>query len=108
MLKHLLDGIFRFAIAQGHPPKGTMNPVLLTVLPEPSRTVVAVAAFTRLRAGEIRGLSWQAYVRPNENDEDSLGSVLVLHSIWRGRVGEPKNSRSKATVPLIPQLAALL
>jgi integrase len=130
-VKHLLGGIFRFAIAQGHLPKGTINPVLftetavipdfdgraytleeialmLTVLPEPSRTVVAVAAFTGLRAGEIRGLSWQAYVRPNENDENSLGSVRVLHSIWRGRIGEPKNSRSKATVPLIPQLAALL
>jgi integrase len=130
-VKHLLGGIFRFAIAQGHLPKGTINPVLftetavvpdfdgraytleeialmLTVLAEPSRTVVAVAAFTGLRAGEIRGLSWQAYVRPNENDENSLGSVRVLHSIWRGRVGEPKNSRSKATVPLIPQLAALL
>ena len=84
-VKHLLGGIFRFAIAQSHLPKGTINPVLftetaavpdfdgraytleeialmLTVLPEPSRTVVAVAAFTGLRAGEIRGLSWQAYV----------------------------------------------
>ena len=130
-VKHLLGGIFRFAIAQGHLPKGTINPVLfsetaavpdfdgraytleeialmLTVLPEPSRTVVGVAAFTGLRAGEIRGLYWQAYVRRNENEENSLGSVRVLHSIWRGRMGEPKNSRSKATVPLIPQLAALL
>ena len=28
--------------------------------------------------------------------------------MWRGRIGEPKNSRSKATVPLIPQLQTLL
>jgi hypothetical protein len=31
-----------------------------------------------------------------------------IRSVWRGRIGEPKNSRSKAAVPLIPQLEALL
>jgi hypothetical protein len=100
-IKHFLGGIFHFAIAQNHLPKGTVNPVMfaetaavpdfdgraysleeialmLTVLPEPSRTVVATAAFTGLRAGEI-----------------------VLRSIWRGRIGEPANWRSKASVPLI-------
>lgn len=34
--------------------------------------------------------------------------IRVLHSVWRGRIGEPKNSRSKAPVPLIPQLEAIL
>src|SRR5258708_29304228 len=80
-VKHLLSGIFKFAIKQGRVPKGTINPVtftetasipdfdgraysleeialMLSVLPEPSRTVVATAAFTGLRAGEIRGLTW--------------------------------------------------
>lgn len=127
-IKHLVGGIFHFAIAQNHLPKGTINPVMfaetatvpdfdgraysleeialmLTVLPEPSRTVVATAAFTGLRAGEIRGLSWEAFT---PGTEGSLGAVRVLRSIWRGRVGEPKNSRSKASVPLIPQLNALL
>jgi integrase len=127
-IKHLLGGIFHFAIAQNHLPKGTINPVtftetaavpdfdgraysleeialMLTVLAEPSRTVVATAAFTGLRAGEIRGLSWEAF---NSGTVDSLGVVRVLRSIWRGRIGEPKNSRSKASVPLIPQLNTLL
>jgi integrase len=130
-IKHLLGGMFRFAIMQGHLPKGTINPVtftetttvpdfdgraysleeialMLTVLPEPSRTVVATAAFTGLRAGEIRGLTWDAYSAADKSDENSLGMVRVLRSVWRGRVGEPKNPRSKATVPLIPQLEALL
>jgi len=33
---------------------------MLTVLSEPSRTDVAVAAFTGLRAAETRGLTWDA------------------------------------------------
>ncbi len=127
-IKHLLGGMFHFAIAQGHLPRGTINPVtftethaipdfdgraysleeialMLSVLSEPSCTVVALAGFTGLRAGEIRGLTWEAYMPGNEN---SLGVIRVLRSVWRGRIGEPKNSRSKAPVPLIPQLEALL
>jgi integrase len=78
---------------------------MLSVLPEPSQTVVALAASTGLRAGEVRGLTWKAYT---PGDENSLGVIRVLRSVWRGRIGEPKNSRSKAPVPLIPQLEALL
>lgn len=127
-IKHLVGGMFHFAIAQGHLPRGTINPVtfaeteaipdfdgraysleeialMLSVLSEPSRTVVALAAFTGLRAGEVRGLTWEAYT---PGDENSLGVIRVLKSVWRGRIGEPKNSRSKAPVPLIPQLEALL
>ena len=63
------------------------------------------AAFTGLRSGEIRGLTWEAYT---PGDESALGMVRVLHSVWRGRIGEPKNTRSKAPVPLIPQLEVLL
>ncbi len=81
---------------------------MLTVLPEPSRTLVALAAFTGLRAGEIRGLNWEAYSPRDPGDDGSLGVIRVLHSVWRGRIGEPKNSRSKAPVPLIPQLEAIL
>ena len=73
----------------GHLPKGTINPVpftetttipdfdgraysleeialILTILQEPSRTVVGTAAFTGLRAGEIRGLTWDAYIARQE------------------------------------------
>ena len=127
-LKHLLSGAFRFAIKQGYLPRGTSNPVsfaetpvipdfdgraysleevalMLSVLLEPARTVVAVAAFTGLKAGEIRGLTWDAY---NPGDETSPGSIRVLRSVWRGCVIEPKTPRSKAAVPLIPQLQIML
>jgi integrase len=79
--------------------------LMLALLPEPSRTVVALAALTGLRAGEVRGLVWEAY---SPGDGNALGLVRVMRSAWRGRVGEPKNSRSKAPVPLIPQLETLL
>jgi integrase len=127
-IKHLLSGIFRFAIAQGHLPRGTVNPVtyaetptipdfdgraysleeialMFSVLPEPSRTTVAVAAFAGLREGEIRGADWKHYT---PGTEDTLGFIRVLSSVWRGRIGEPKSKRSKASVPVIPQLDHML
>ena len=80
-VKHLLSGVFRYAIRIGtlNPP----NPVrevcvperrasadtyaytleeivrMLAVLPEPARTIVAVAGFTGLRRGECVGSSWK-------------------------------------------------
>jgi len=74
---------------------------MLTVLPELSRTVVGTAAFTGLRDGGSR---------------PDLGCLQSSRQKWRkfawlssraplwggGRVGEPKKSRSKAAVPLIP------
>lgn len=127
-IKHFLSGIFRFAIKQGHVPAGTLNPVtsaetsevsefegraysleeialMFAVLPVPSKTVMLTAAFTGLRVGELRGLTWEAYT---PGDEHSLGQISVLRSVWRGRVGTPKTSRSKAVVYLVPQLSVLL
>jgi integrase len=34
---------------------------MLAILPEPAATMVAVAAFTGARKGEIRGFLWQDY-----------------------------------------------
>jgi len=127
-IKHLLSGVYRYAIRQGHVPTGTTNPVtsaetasvpdfdgraytleeialMFAVLPDLSRTVMMTAAFTGLRVGELRGLTWDSYT---PGDDNSLGVLRVLRSIWRGRVGTPKTKRSKALVPLIPQVCALL
>ncbi len=128
-VKNFLSGVFRHAAQQGY--FDSANPVklaevpafagnasetkpysleeiaaMLTVLPEPSATAVATAAFTGLRLGELRGLTWQAY-EPAE-DENSLGWLNVRQSIWRSRIGEPKTAKSKAPVPVIPQLAVRL
>jgi hypothetical protein len=34
---------------------------VLAILPEPAATIVAVAAFTGARKGEIRGFLWEGY-----------------------------------------------
>src|SRR6266850_2635447 len=72
---------------------------MLGKLPEPARSAVAVAAFTGLREGEIRGLRW----------EDFTGDTLnVRRSIWRTHVHEPKTEKSIAPVPVIPFLEKIL
>jgi integrase len=72
---------------------------MLAVLPEPSSTICAVAAFAGLRRSELRGLRW----------EDFDGEkIMVNRSVWEGFTNEPKTKRSKAAVPVIPQLRAIL
>jgi integrase len=128
-IKNFLSGIFRHAAQQGY--FDGANPVRLAEIPafaptasetkpysfeeivamlkvplEPSATIVAAAGFTGLRLGELRGLTWEAY-QPAP-DENSLGSLSVTRSVWRSSVGEPKTAKSKAPVPVIPQLARML
>src|SRR5450631_1612857 len=79
---------------------------MLKVLSEPSATAVATAAFTGLRLGELRGLTWESF-EPAQ-DEESLGWLNVTRSVWRSTVGDPKTAKSKAPVPVIPQLAQRL
>jgi integrase len=62
-------------------------------------TVVAVAAFTGVRKGELRGLLWENY---------DGAQVLISQSFWRGHALEPKTRQSKAPVPVIEQLAQQL
>jgi len=125
-VKNLLSGIFRHAAQQGYldganPVKlaevpafapATADPqayslgeigTMLKVLPEPSSTAVATAAFTGLRLGELRGLTWESYEQAQ--DAESLGWLRVNRSVWRNSVGDPKTAKSKAPVPVIPQLA---
>jgi integrase len=78
---------------------------MLKVLSEPSATAVATAAFTGIRLGELRGLTWESF-EPAQ-DEESLGWVNVTRTVWR-TVGDPKTAKSKAPVPVIPQLAQRL
>jgi integrase len=120
-LKSILSAIFKLAIQQGYRPGP--NPVretslprapeseetvaydietvlaMLRVVPEPSRTVIAVAAFSGLRCCEIEGLQWESY------DGNSL---KVLRGMWRGIAGETKSKASKASVPVIAPLRNLL
>jgi integrase len=72
---------------------------MLAVLAEPARTIVAVAAFTGARRGEIRGMLW-------ENFRDD--SIFIAHSMWESHINEPKTKASKAPVPVVRQLGAML
>jgi integrase len=120
-IKGFVSGIFTFALNEGvYAGTNPMQPVLIpparpasetyayssneilqimAVVPEPARTVVAVAAYTGLRAGEIAALRWE---------DLSDGSLIVARSIWRGHLSEPKTAASKAAVPIIPQLSVIL
>jgi integrase len=72
---------------------------ILSMLEEPARTVVLTAALTGLRKGEIRGLRWA----------DFNGRELsVRRSFWNKFENEPKTRKSRAPVPVIPQLADAL
>jgi hypothetical protein len=60
---------------------------MLNVLPEPAATIVAVAAFTGVRKGELLGL-WENY------DGEQ---VLISRSFWRGHLLEPKTRLAKTS-----------
>jgi integrase len=72
---------------------------MLDKLPEPARTVCAVAAFTGLSRSELRGLQWQDY------DGET---IKVQRKIWRDYVGPTKTEAREAGVPVISLLVKIL
>jgi hypothetical protein len=69
---------------------------MLNVLSEPAATIVAAAAFTGARKGELRGFLWESY------DGER---IFISQSFWRGHAQPPKTKHSSAPVPVIAQLA---
>jgi len=120
-IKHFLSGAFRYARRQGvlenpNPMHDVEIPKarpagetyaysleeeaqMLAILPEPTATVVATAAFTGARKGEIRGFTWENY---------DGSEIRVEKSVWRSHVDEPKRPKSKGAIPVIAQLKLLL
>jgi integrase len=120
-IKSFLSGIFRLADQQGYyeganPVRETSLPqvrpadetyaysleeilTMIDAVPEPASTLIAAAAFTGARRGELRGMSW-------ENYRD--GELLIARSIWNGITTDPKTRKSKAPIPIIPKLATKL
>jgi integrase len=121
-IKSFLSGVFRLAIQQGYYDAGA-NPVretsipaarhsdesyayslaeeltMIQAVPEPAATLLAVAAFTGARRGELRGMRWENYRN---------GELLIDRSVWNGISTEPKSKKSKAPIPIIAWLAAKL
>jgi integrase len=124
-IKHFMSAVITFAIQEGAlkmehnpiqlikvPEGAKTNPTraydlneiakMMEVLPEPANTVVATAAFTGLRRGEIRGLKWQ--------DLDAANAqVFVRQTVWRTvERDRAKTKASEAPVPLVPMVEKLL
>jgi len=71
------------------------------VFPVELRALCACVALTGLRLGELLGLRW--------GDVDLEGQILtVSHSLWRGRLVEPKTEASKRSIEMPRQLAERL
>jgi integrase len=120
-IKSFLSGVFRLAIQQGYyeaanPIRETSIPaarrsdethalslaeelLMISAVPEPASTMLAVAAFTGARRGEIRGMTWESY---------RDGELLIDRSIWNGISTDPKSRKSKAPIPIIGWLATRL
>lgn len=131
--KSFLSGVFRIAIQLDYFPSDR-NPMqqttiprarpkeetyaysleeidsMLAVLPEPAATIVAVAAYTGARRGEIRGMRWEKYTMLREVDPETgkqrvKRQMFIAQSVWGNHTTEPKSAKSKAPVPIIRQLA---
>jgi len=120
-IKSFFSGIFRLADQQGYyeganPARETSLPqvrpadethaysleevlMMIDAVPEPASTLIAAAAFTGARRGELRGMFW-------ENYRD--GELLIARSIWNRITTDPKSRKSKAPIPIIAKLAAKL
>jgi integrase len=120
-IKSFLSAVFSYAIRMG---LATVNPItyvklpqrckqtpateayspeettaMISFLPEPAATIVAVAAYAGLRKGEIRGLRGLDY---------NGSQLMVSQSVWNRFTTEPKSDASKAAVPVIARLKARL
>jgi len=72
---------------------------MLDKLPEPARTVCAVAAFTGLTRSELRGLKWEDY----DGEE-----ITVQRKVWKDQVGPTKTKAREAGICIMPLLRKIL
>jgi integrase len=72
---------------------------MLDKLPEPARTVCAVAAFTGLTRSELRGLKWGDY------DGETIS---VQRKIWKDHIGATKTEAREAGIFVMPLLRKIL
>ncbi len=74
---------------------------LLAHLREPFRSLVALAALTGLRIGELLALRWRTV-------DLNSGTIRVAESVYEGQFQNPKSEKSIRTVPLGPVTCGLL
>jgi integrase len=71
---------------------------ILAILPEPARTMVAVAAFTGVRKSELVALKWENY---------DGNKIFVTEKFTHGKVGTPK-CNSQGVIPVAETLRQYL
>jgi integrase len=88
---------------------------MLAMLEEPARTIVLTAAFTGLRKSELRGLAWEDFNGRELSVNRSVWGTKKLaerlapgSSAWGGVANQPKTKRSRASIPVVKQLAEAL
>ena len=88
---------------------------MLAVLGHPAWTVILTAAFTGLRKSELRGLAWENFDGKELSVKRSVWGTKKLaeklkpgSSVWGGVANEPKTKRSRASIPVVKQLADAL
>jgi integrase len=88
---------------------------ILSVLGEPAWTIILTAALTGLRKSELRGLAWENFDGKELSVKRSVWGTKKLaeklepgSSAWGGVANEPKTKRSRASIPVVKQLADAL
>jgi integrase len=88
---------------------------ILAVLGEPAWTIILTAALTGLRKSELRGLAWENFDGKELSVKRSVWGTKKLaeklergSSAWGGVANEPKTKRSRASIPVVKQLADAL
>lgn len=76
---------------------------MLDKLPEPARTVCAVAKFTGLTRSELRGLKWSDII-----ETKSGMFIKVQRKIWKGHVGPKKTDAREAEIPVVEYIQNIL
>jgi integrase len=75
--------------------------LILNHIEEPYRSIVIMAALTRVRASELFALTWADVDFERER-------ILIRRTFYRGQVGPPKNPSSERAIPIGATLIAAL
>jgi integrase len=75
--------------------------LLVSRLPEPSRSLVLLLMLTGLRIGELLALRWR-------NVDLATGVIRVEETVYEGHFDEPKSRHSMRLIPLGPLAVAVL
>src|SRR5438445_5654211 len=88
-------------VREKHILKMEQIPRLMSILVEPTRTMLRLALLTGLRIGEILALSWKEV-------DFATGQIRVTRGYYRGMMASPKTKCSRRSVPLPEALKQVL